>query len=161
VATATRVYYAPERRRFPDRRSFELLRKLTTIAVSAALLAALTLPGAAAAADQLESSWATVNACGGGQLGARAQLAGDGSANEMSVRFTVQWLSPNGWVPLAGAATSPWQSAGSAEYTWGQAGWTYSISAPAGKSYQLRVVAEMSWGNRTATHVTGPCNITG
>jgi hypothetical protein len=147
---------------FPDLTESKLSRKLIPIAVSAALLVALAAPGTAAAAqDELESSWATVNACGAGQLGARAQLAGDGSANEMSVRFTAQWLSPNGWLPLAGAATSPWQSAGSAEYTWGQAGWTYSVSAPAGKTYQLRVVAEMSWGNRTATHVTGPCNITG
>ena len=127
----------------------------------AALIAALVVPGAASAKDELESSWANINACGGGQLGARAQLAGDGSTNEMTVRFTAQWLSPNGWLPLNGASTSPWQSAGTAEFTWGQAGWTYNISAPAGKTYQLRVVAEMSWGNRTATHVTGPCNISG
>jgi hypothetical protein len=79
----------------------------------------------------------------------------------MTVRFTAQWLSPKGWVPLNGASSSPWQSAGSAEFTWGQAGWTYNITAPAGKTYQLRVVAEMSWGNRTATQVTGPCNISG
>jgi neutral trehalase len=81
----------------------------------------------------------------------------------MQVRFTAQWLSPNGWLPLNGAATSPWQSAGSAEYTWGQAGWTYSLSVPAGKSYQLRVVAEMQWAGsgRSATHVTGPCNVSG
>ena len=160
MATADRVHYSAERRRFQTGRSPKLSRKFTSIAVGAALLASLAAPGAAAA-DELESSWARVNACGGGLLGARAQLAGDGSANEMSVRFTAQWLSPNGWVPLTGAATSPWQSAGSAEYTWGQAGWTYNISAPAGNSYQLRVVAEMSWGNRTATHVTGPCNISG
>ena len=92
-------------------------------------------------------------------LGARAQLAGDGSANEMSVRFTAQWLSPNGWVPLNGAATSPWQSAGSAELR-GQAGWTYNISAlrqelPAARGGRDEL------GNRTATQVTGPCNISG
>ena len=74
----------------------------------------------------------------------------------MQVRFTAQWLSPSGWVPLNGAATSPWQSAGSAEYTWGQAGWTFILSAPAGNSYQLRAVAEMQLGRgRTATQVTG------
>ncbi len=106
-----------------------LSRKITPLAVSAALLGALAAPGAHAA-DELESSWANVNACGGGQLGVRAQLAGDGSSTEMSVRFTAQWLSPDGWVPLNGAATSPWQSAGSAEYTWAQAGWTYSTEHP-------------------------------
>jgi hypothetical protein len=140
-----------------------LLRELTPLAVAAAVLAALVLPGTSSGAQQLGSTWANVNACGGGQLGARAQLAGDGSSAEMSVRFTAQWLSPTGWRPLQGAATSPWQSAGSGEYTWGQAGWTYSISVPAGHSYQLRVVAEMQWAGsgRSATHVTGPCNVSG
>lgn len=127
------------------------------------MLAAFLLPGTSGAQDQLASSWANVNACGGGQLGARAQLAGDGTTGDMSVRFTAQWLSQSGWKPLNGAATSPWQSAGSGEYTWAQAGWTYNISAPAGKSYQLRVVAEMRWAGsgRSATQVTGPCNISG
>jgi hypothetical protein len=141
-----------------------LSRKLTSFAVSAAVLAALAAPGSVAGAqDQLSSTWASVNACSNTQLGARAQLAGDGSSADMQVRFTAQWLSANGWLPLNGAATSPWQSAGSAEYTWGQAGWTYSLSVPAGKSYQLRVVAEMQWAGsgRSATHVTGPCNVSG
>jgi hypothetical protein len=109
--------------------------------------------------DQLSSSWAQVNVCSPSQLGARAQLAGDGSQTQMSVRFTAQWLSPSGWVPLAGAATSPWQSAGSAEYTWGQAGWTFSISVPPGHQYQLRAVAELRWSDRTETYTTGSCTV--
>lgn len=127
------------------------------------MFAALVLPASAAGQDQLASSWASVNACSPTQLGARAQLAGDGTSADMQVRFTAQWLSPGGWVALNGAATSPWQSAGSAEYTWGQAGWTYNISVPAGKSYQLRVVAEMQWAGsgRSATQVTGACNVSG
>jgi hypothetical protein len=75
------------------------------------------------------------------------------------VRFTAQWLSPSGWVPLNGAATSPWQDAGSAEFTWGQAGWTYNISVPAGFSYQLRAVAELQWADRSQTIVTGTCSV--
>jgi hypothetical protein len=105
-----------------------------------------------------------VNVCSPSQLGARAQLAGDGSSSQMSVRFTAQWLSPGGWVPVAGAASSPWQSAGSAEYTWGQAGWTYNLSLPAGHSYQLRAVAELRWGGpnaRTETYTTGTCSAGG
>ena len=116
----------------------------------------------AATGDQLTSSWAQANVCSATQLGARAQLAGDGSKSDLSVRFTAQWLSPNGWVPLQGAATSPWQSAGSAEYTWGQAGWTFSISVPPGHQYQLRAVAELRWSgesNHTETHTTGTCTI--
>jgi hypothetical protein len=112
--------------------------------------------------EQLSSSWAQANVCNATQFGARAQLAGDGSKSDLSVRFTAQWLSPDGWVPLGGAATSPWQSAGSAEYTWSQAGWTFSISVPPGHQYQLRAVAELRWSgetNRTETHTTGTCTI--
>jgi neutral trehalase len=112
--------------------------------------------------EQLSSSWAQANVCNATQLGARAQLAGDGTSSDLSVRFTAQWLSPNGWVPLGGAATSPWQSAGTAEYTWSQAGWTFSISVPPGHQYQLRAVAELRWSgetNRSETHVTGTCTI--
>jgi hypothetical protein len=75
------------------------------------------------------------------------------------VRFTAQWLSPGGWVPLNGSATSPWQDAGSAEFTWGQAGWTFNISVPAGFSYQLRAVAELQWAGRSQTIVTGTCSV--
>ena len=112
--------------------------------------------------EQLSSSWAQANVCNATQIGARAQLAGDGTTSDLSVRFTAQWLSPNGWVPLGGAATSPWQSAGTAEYTWSQAGWTFSISVPPGHQYQLRAVAELRWSgetNRSETHVTGTCTI--
>ena len=124
------------------------------------MCAALAVP-ALAGTDQLTSSWANVNICSSGQLGARAQMAGDGSGSDMQVRFTAQWLSPAGWVPLNGAATSPWQSAGSSDYTWGQAGWTFSLSVPPGSSYQLRAVAEMQWGGSSATQVTGSCSVSG
>jgi hypothetical protein len=137
-------------------------RKLTAIALSAVLAAVMAAPASARQGDSLSSSWANVNICSPTQLGARAQLAGDGSSGQMQVRFTAQWLSPSGWVPLGGAATSPWQSAGSAEYTWGQAGWTFSLSVPPGNSYQLRAVAEMQLGSgRTATQVTGGCTVSG
>jgi hypothetical protein len=139
-----------------------LRRTLIAIAVCAAALGA----GVARAqtGESLSPSWARVNICSPSQLGVRAQLPGDGSSSQMSVRFTAEWLSPGGWVPVAGAATSPWQSAGSAEYTWGQAGWTYNLSLPAGHSYQLRAVAELRWTGETArseTHTTGTCSVGG
>jgi hypothetical protein len=130
----------------------------TFIAAAICVALAAVAPGIANA--QVAQSWAQVNACSPTQLGARAQLAGDGSTSAMSVRFTAQWLSPGGWVPLSGAATSPWQAAGSAEYTWGQAGWTFNISVPPGFSYQLRAVAELQWsGGRSQTIVTGTCAV--
>ena len=137
-------------------------RKSRFVAVCAALLAVAAVPAAhAAGTEQLTSSWANVNICNTTQLGARAQLAGDGSKDTMRVRFTAQWLSPDGWVPLAGEATSPWQDAGSAELTWAQAGWTFNISVPEGAAgYQLRAVAEMEFGSgRSSTQTTGVCAI--
>jgi hypothetical protein len=79
------------------------------------------------------------------------------------VRFTAQWLSPGGWVPLAGQATSPWQDAGSAEFTWQQAGWTFALNVPQnGQAYELRAVAEMQLGSgQTVTQTTGSCTVGG
>jgi hypothetical protein len=137
-----------------------LRRTLTPIAICVALAGVGAGMANAQDSGQIAQSWAQVNICSPTQLGARAQLAGDGSNSEMSVRFTAEWLSPSGWVPLGGAATSPWQSAGSADYTWGQAGWTFNVSVPAGFSYQLRAVAELSWSNgRSQTLVTGTCAV--
>jgi hypothetical protein len=135
-------------------------RSLIVTAISAVLFGSASAH--AQTGEQLSSSWAQANICNATQLGARAQLAGDGTTSELSVRFTAQWLSPDGWAPLGGAATSPWQSAGTAEYTWSQAGWTFSISVPPGHQYQLRAVAELRWSgetNRSETHVTGTCTI--
>ena len=139
-----------------------LRRSLIPIAICAAMAGAGV--ASAQSGETLGSSWAQVNVCSPGQLGARAQLAGDGSDSQMSVRFTAQWLSPTGWVPVSGAATSPLQPAGSAEYTWGQAGWTYAITVPPGQTYQLRAVAELHWSGETArteTYTTGTCTLAG
>ncbi len=137
-----------------------LRRSLIPIAICAALAGADT--ASAQTGEALASTWAQVNVCSPTQFGARAQLAGDGTGSEMSVRFTAEWLSPNGWTPVAGAATSPWQSAGSAEYTWGQAGWTFNMSVPPGFTYQLRATAELQWGSgRSETRVTGTCSVGG
>ena len=140
-----------------------MARKLRFVALAAALLAVTAGAAHAVSTEELTSSWANVNICDSGQLGARAQLAGDGSSDVMRVRFTAQWLSPDGWVPLAGQATSPWQDAGSAEFTWAQAGWTFNLSVPpTGTSYELNVVAEMDLGSgRSSTQTTGACVVGG
>jgi hypothetical protein len=137
-----------------------MLRRILIATVTCVALAGVGAGTAGAqGAGQVAQSWAQVNVCSPTQLGARAQLAGDGSKSAMSVRFTAQWLSPGGWVPLNGSATSPWQDAGSAEFTWGQAGWTFNISVPAGFSYQLRAVAELQLAGRSQTIVTGTCSV--
>jgi hypothetical protein len=140
---------------------------VSRLLIIGAIAAVMALPPASQAqlgGEQLTSSWANLNICSSTQLGARAQLAGDGSANGLYVRFTAQWLSPSGWVALNGAASSPWQYAGSAEYTWGQAGWTFAISVPPGQNYQMRALAELQWrgaGGRSETRVTGGCTVGG
>jgi hypothetical protein len=141
-----------------------MARRRTALAIGAVLGAvAVAMPAQGAGSDQLTSTWANVNICNPSQLGARAQLAGDGSSDDMRVRFTAQWLSPAGWVPLAGQATSPWQNAGSAEFTWQQAGWTFALNVPqTGQAYELRAVAEMQLGSgKTATQTTGSCTLGG
>ena len=133
-----------------------------TVPALIGVLGALAVPAQGAGDEQLTSTWANVNICSPTQLGARAQLAGDGSSDRMQVRFTAQWQSPGGWLPLGGQATSPWQDAGSAEFTWGQAGWTFNLSVPPGQTYQLRAVAEMKLGSgRTATQTTATCALGG
>src|ERR671935_1671485 len=137
-------------------------RRWCALALGAVLGATAVAMPAHGAGEELTSSWAQINICNPTQLGARAQLAGDGSDDTMQVRFTAQWLSPDGWVPLEGQATSPWLDAGSAEFTWQQAGWTFSLSLPpeGGQAYQLRAIAEMQLGSgQTATQTTGPCTV--
>jgi hypothetical protein len=137
-----------------------LRRTLIAVAICGAFAAVGGGIANAQSGDRISSSWAQVNVCSPSQLGARAQLAGDGSEAQMSVSFTAQWLSAAGWVPLGGAAGSPVLPAGSARYTWGQAGWTFDISVPAGFTYQLRAVANLNWsGGRSQTLVTGTCTV--
>jgi hypothetical protein len=142
-----------------------MARRWSALALGAAL-AAVAVAGTASGAgtgDRLTSSWAKLNICNPTELGARAQLAGDGSSARMAVRFTAQWLSSDGWVPLSGHASSPWLDAGSAEFTWQQAGWTFSLNVPAtGQAYQLRAVADLRLGSgETAQYTTGTCTVGG
>jgi hypothetical protein len=142
-----------------------MARRWSALALSAAL-AAVAVAGPASGAgtdDELTATWAKLNICNPTQLGARAQLAGDGSTDRMAVRFTAEWLSADGWAPLSGNATSPWQDAGSAEFTWQQAGWTFKLNVPDdGQAYQLRSVAEMKLGSgQTAEQTTATCTVGG
>jgi hypothetical protein len=142
-----------------------MARRWIALALGASLAAvAVAVPASGAGpTDELTPSWAKLNICSQTELGARAQLAGDGSTDRMAVRFTAEWLSPDGWVPLSGKARSPWQNAGSAEFTWQQAGWTFSLNVPQdGTAYQLRAVADLKLGSgRTAKFTTDTCVVGG
>jgi hypothetical protein len=142
-------------------------RRWSALAVGAILVAvavAAAVPAlGAASGDRLTDTWAKLNVCTPTEVGARAQLPGDGSSDRMAVRFTAQWLSPDGWVPVAGQATSPWIDAGSAEFTWQQAGWTFALNVPqTGEAYALRAIAELKLGSgKTASYTTGICTVGG
>ena len=142
-------------------------RRWSVLAVGAILVAvavAAAVPAmGAASGDRLTDTWAKLNVCTPTEVGARAQLPGDGSSDRMAVRFTAQWLSPDGWVPVAGEATSPWVDAGSAEFTWQQAGWNFTMVPPeSGETYQLRAVAETRLGSgETSTLTTPSCTLGG
>jgi len=143
-----------------------MVRRWSALALGAAILgaAAIAVPASGAGSSELlTDQWAKVNICNPTQLGARAQLPGDGSSGRMAVRFSAEWLSPDGWVPLSGKASSPWVDAGSAEFTWQQAGWTFDLSVPQdGASYQLRAVADLKLGSgKTAQLTTGTCTVGG
>jgi hypothetical protein len=140
--------------------------RIVRIAVPATLIAAFAVAAVSQASSDGGSvvpSWANANVCNSTQFGVRAQLAGDGNEGDMQARFSVQWLSPSGWVSIGGVSSSPWVSAGSAAYTWQQAGWTFSLAPPqAGQSYQVRGVAELRWpSGRTESRTTGSCSISG
>ena len=112
--------------------------------------------------DQLASSWAQVNICSPTQLGARAQLAGDGSKAQMSVNFTAEWLSPSGWVALDGAASSPSCRRDRPSTPGARRAGPSTSRCPPGFAYQLRAVANLQWsGGRSQTIVTGTCSVGG
>jgi hypothetical protein len=140
-----------------------MARSWTALALGVALAAVAVVGPASGAGDRLTDQWAKLNVCNPTQLGARAQLAGDGSSTRMAARFTAQWLSPDGWVPISGEASSPWIDAGSAEFTWQQAGWTFSLNrSEGGAPHQLRAVADLRLGSgETAQYTTGTCTVGG
>jgi hypothetical protein len=140
-----------------------MARRWSALALGAVLGAVVIAGPASGAGDRLTDQWAKLNVCNPTQLGARVQLPGDGSSDRMAVRFTAEWLSPDGWVPLSGKATSGWLDAGSAAFTWQQAGWTFALNVPPnGQTYELRAVADLKLGSgKTAQLTTGTCTVGG
>ena len=104
--------------------------------------------GAHASASRL---WATVNLCDTERapdaMGIRASMPGNGTRQQMYMRFSVQWYSGQAeqWLDGPGGV-SPWQRAGSARYVARQAGYTFDfVTPPAGRGYLLRGSVEFQW----------------
>jgi hypothetical protein len=122
------------------------------ILLSLALCAALALAAvgvAAADGERLSPVWATINICdsGAGQVGARVSVPGDGADATAFARFSLQWYSERqgAWLPVTGAAASPWLEVGSSRISSQQAGYTFQLDHPAGRPVQVRALAEVQW----------------
>jgi hypothetical protein len=126
---------------------------VTRVLVPLTVLVALVAASPARAAKLGPGpQWTTVNVCdSAGQpnvMGVRASLPGDGSRGQMFVRFTAQWHdnAQKAWLPVGGAATSPWVPAGPARHLARQAGWNFAFDPPPpGGVFLLRAVAELQW----------------
>jgi hypothetical protein len=99
--------------------------------------------------------WATVNICdtanNPNSMGIRASMPGNGTDQRMWMRFTAEYWSRarQAWTPVAGAGSSPWVYAGSAEYVRRQAGWTFAFSTPPeGVTFTMRAQVEFEWRAR-------------
>jgi hypothetical protein len=123
----------------------------------AAAVAALVIASAGASVRSAGSSkgltWATVNICGPRHqhhLGIRGQMAGNGTSQQMWMRFSAQYRSHGHWHTLRGGV-SRWQYAGPARVRTAQNGRTFSLSLPKPTVYLLRGVVGFEW--RNGTHV--------
>jgi hypothetical protein len=134
--------------------------------VVAVLLAAVTLPIAAAAAAErkpvtVENSrhlWATINVCdpvdpppeiGPDTIGIRGSMPGSADGREiMYMRFRVQFFKDADmkWHNVTIGGDSGWQRAGFARYKARQSGRTFRFSPPSGKpTIMLRGKVNFEW----------------
>jgi hypothetical protein len=121
-----------------------------------AAIAVLMLAGAAPAAAT-RHLWATVNVCDTAahpdMMGVRGRMPGDGTRARMFMRFNAQYLSGRTWVDVGGRGTSPWLSAGSAEFVYREIGYTFEFRPPpAGTGYDMRGRATFEWRERRRVH---------
>lgn len=140
------------------RRGRRRLAALVALALAASA-AALAIGSAGASVRSAGGSaelWATVNICGPAhqrRLGVRGQMPGDGTSQQMWMRFSVQYRSKGHWHTIHGGV-SRWQYAGVASLRTGQVGWTFGLTLPKPMVYLLRGVVQFQWrsGNHVVKH---------
>jgi hypothetical protein len=118
-------------------------------------------PGATAAGD---NQWATVNICDTASnpdaIGIRARAPGNGTTQNIWMRFFVQKHTSTGAWVQADNRISPWVKLGSANFTWREAGRTFFFpNVPAGATLKLRGRVKIEYrknGNviHSATEIT-------
>ena len=125
------------------------MRRVLPIAL---LLVALLVPAGAHAAPS--SLWATVNVCdppgARNVIGIRAGMPGNGTSQQMFMRFSAEWYSASKRRWVAPGYSSPWLRAGSARYRSAQRGYSFQFAdPPRGTAFLMRGVVHYQW--RTST----------
>lgn len=128
-----------------------MTKSLTT--ALAAMLAALSL-GPAAADGRDRNLWATINVCDTrahpNRMGVRARMPGSGARERMYMRFTAQYLTRDGWKPVAGKSASGWLYAGSALFRYHELGYTFRFAAPRpATGFTLRGLVQFQYRSRS------------
>src|SRR5947209_11620264 len=122
---------------------------LVAAAVAAVIAVASSVASGSPSTTQASRTlWATINVCKSShpRLGVRGQMPGDGTHEQMFIRFTAQFHNSSGWHALGGRARSPWVHAGSAFNKFQQTGWTFDLNKPSsGSSFLLRGFVEFQW----------------
>ena len=128
------------------------------LALLAALVAALVLPGAAVAKER-KDLWATVNVCDTqahpNELGIRARMPGNGTRERMYMRFYAQYVSPddNKWHNIVTGGHSPWLYAGSALFRYEELGWNFTFDDLEPPGYTMRGMVRFEWRKRKTKRV--------
>lgn len=133
---------------------------VSSLALGLAAIAVAAPAGGAAGDNQ----WATVNICDTANhpnaIGIRARAPGNGTTQNIWMRFFVQQHNQNGTWTQVPNRMSPWVKLGSANFTWREAGRTFFFpNLAAGARLKLRGRVKIEYrknGNvvRSATEIT-------
>ena len=121
------------------------------------LAAALALSGSFADAESaavrkaatVKNLWATVNICDTkghpNAIGIRGRAPGNGSSDNIWMRFLVQFKKNGAWTFVKNGGRSAWIKAGSARYKWLERGVTFPFDLKPGESYLMRGLVRYEW----------------
>jgi hypothetical protein len=121
------------------------------------LAAALAVSGPFAGAESaplsqastVKNLWSTVNICDTKShpdaLGVRGRAPGDGSRQNIWMRFFAQYQKNGAWVFVKKGGRSSWIEAGPAAFTWQEHGVTFPFTLKPGESYLMRGLVKFQW----------------
>jgi hypothetical protein len=122
----------------------------------ATTVGALVLGGSLAGAESAplhaaatKNLWATVNICDTqnhpNAIGIRARAPGDGSKENIWMRFFVQYQKNGAWTNVKKGGSSAWRKIGTAEFKWREGGVTFPFDLKPGDGYLMRGLVKIEW----------------